>query len=113
MQTDKRLEERIPVEKLPECLQNVAINISLGKEYPAKTVNASGRGMGFIVNGLTRDDLDIGQDITIKVDHKKMKLKAKVIYVNIAGSDSIRFGACFHKKNQLDKYNKLLDLNTE
>lgn len=108
---DKRKEARIPVEALPECLKTVVITTGLFQEYTAITVDATGYGMGFYVEGLTEKDLHTGNDITLKILPYDYKLKARIIYVKNIGENKLRFGVEFIKANDLDKFNELLNLD--
>jgi len=108
---DKRKEARIPVEALPECLKNVVISIGLFEEYTATTVDATGYGMGFFVEGINEKKLPVGSDITLKILPYNYKLKGRVIYLKNIGENKTRFGVEFIKANDLDKFNELLNLD--
>ncbi|HOJ63048.1 MAG TPA: hypothetical protein PLE45_01390 [Spirochaetota bacterium] len=108
---DKRREERIPVEALPECLRTVIFTTGFFQENTAITVDATKSGMGFYAEGVTEKDLYVGQDITIKVLPYNYKLKSRVVYVKEVGENKIRFGVEFVKEQTLDKFHELLELD--
>ncbi len=107
---EKRREVRIPVEVLPECLKNIVITTGFFQEHTAITVDASNSGMGFFIEGITENDLHNGQDLVLKVLPFNYKLKSKVTYAKEIGDNKMRFGVCFNKEKDLDKYHELLEL---
>jgi len=107
---EKRREVRIPVENLPECLKNVVITTGFFQEHMAVTVDASNSGMGFFIEGMGDNVLYNGQNLTLKVLPFNYKLKSRVTYAKEVGDDKIRFGVCFNKEKDLDKYHELLEL---
>lgn len=109
--TNKRKEERIPVEALPDCLKTVIFTTGFFQENTAITVDATPSGMGFYAEGITEKDLYVGEQITIKVLPYNYKLKSRVIYVKEIGENKIRFGIEFTKDQSLEKFHELLSLD--
>ena len=108
---EKRKEERIPVESLPECLKSVVISTGFFQEHTAVTVDASNSGMGFFVEGITEKDIHNGEDLIIKVLPYNYKLKSRISYVKEVGANKVRFGVNFLKEKPLEKYHELLELD--
>lgn len=108
---EKRHEERIPVDSLPDCLKNVIVSTGMFQEYPAITVDASNNGMGFVVDDIAENVVVSGDNIAIKIMPYNYKLKAKVSYVKVVDSNKVKFGIQFEKAKPLDKYQEILTLD--
>ncbi len=108
---EKRREERIPVESLPDCLKNVIVSTGMFQEYPAVTVDASNNGMGFIVEDINNNAVVAGDNIVIKVMPYNYKLKSKVSYVKVIDENKLKFGIHFENVKPLDKYQEILTLD--
>ncbi len=109
MDQERRLDERIDVDNLPECLKIVRFKIGILEEYSADTVNASKYGMCFVVNGLNTMDISKGQELTLIISSHNYKLRSKVIYAVNAGNNHLKFGINFYNGHPIELYHRILE----
>lgn len=110
MHEERRREIRIPVDKLPECLKVITFKLGLLEEFSAETVNASSYGMSFVSQGITKMDIDQGQELTVRLSKDNIKLKSTVVYAVKSREDQLKFGVNFHNGYPIEKYHELLNL---
>ncbi|MBR3731440.1 MAG: PilZ domain-containing protein [Spirochaetales bacterium] len=109
---EKRQEERISVDSLPDCLKNVVVATGMFQDYSATTVDASNNGMGLLIDGMDEKHVPAaGDTITIKVSPYGYNLKARVTYVNIREDNQVKCGINFVKVKPLDQYQEILTLD--
>jgi|GEM_PF-889467 len=113
MTKERRKEDRIPLDKLPDNLKIIYFKLGDFGEFSAKTINASKSGLAFVSLGIFEKELKGGNQITIKIKPQNIKLKAELVYANKIfideiGLDLLKFGIKFSKTRALNKYQKLL-----
>jgi hypothetical protein len=109
MAHERRVDERITVDKLPDCLKVVSFKLGLFEEYTADTVNASKFGMCFIASGLNTMDVSSGQELTLIISQYNYRLKSKVVYAINDGDNKLKFGINFYNGYPIEKYHELIN----
>jgi hypothetical protein len=108
---NRRREDRIPLDSLPECLKTVSFSTGIFQEHTAHVVDASNYGMSFVAEDLKTSSIHTGQDLTIKVLPFNYKLRSRICYVASIGENKVRFGIEFHNGPPIDKYHEILTQN--
>ncbi len=109
---EKRQEERISVDALPDCLKNVVVKSGMFQEYSATTVDASNNGMGLLIDGMDEKHMPAaGDNITVRVSPYGYNLTARVTYVHVRDDNQIKCGINFVKAKPLDQYQEILTLD--
>jgi hypothetical protein len=107
---ERRKDERIPVEHLPECLKFITFKTGLlSEEFSAESVDASKYGLGFRVENINPDEVVQGTSLTVIVPGYDYKLKSKVVYTHPIGENKIHFGIEFFDGHPINKYHELLE----
>ena len=113
MAEERRKEERIPIDKLPECLKVIYFKVGEFGEFSAKTINASKSGMSFASVGVFENNPNPGEKITIKIKPENIKLQCEIIHSNVLyideiGMDLLKFGVKIKTGKSLKKYHDLI-----
>ena len=104
---ERRVHKRIPVEKLPDYLNDITFKLDQNTEFTAEIINASKSGLLLQTKGLSVMDVYPGAEITIIISSYDHDLKAEIIHVR-REDNNIVFGVSFHHDNPIQKYHELL-----
>ena len=104
---NKRKEERIKIDKLPEEIKKFYLHFSNGDECLADIVDVSFHGLGILAK-LDLNHFIVGTNIVIYPIGKDYAMYGKIIHASQISPNLTRVGIILRQTNALTKYKKIL-----
>lgn len=105
---ENRKEERVDVERLPENLQTLIINLNPMEKVRVNLTDASRTGVGF-TSDADPSNYIVSTNIILYPNDETYPLFGKIVYAGKRDDNKIRVGVQIKETSALEKYREIID----
>jgi len=106
-QNDKRRNDRVPADRLPDCLKKLTVRFGDGgKPYTVETIDASPTGLSFLIN-LPVYSIQ-NYELSITAGDASFCLRDEMVYAKPLDHTTSRVSVQFTAQPDLEKYRRLI-----